>query len=167
MIDTEVPRRRAAAGITLVIMALIGALAGMASPANAAYNPMYLQSAYNDYYCTDYNPSGGVPVLGECDYSHEWLFVPANPSLNSYYLVARYGSDNMCLEQPDRNSDHLVVSLCRGATSQRWQIVYIGPGNAYRSYNGTGPCLDAPFGGSNIIAARTCHYRTNQQWYNF
>jgi hypothetical protein len=56
--------------------------------------------------------------------------------------------------------------VCRGARSQTWKIIFKGPGNASISYGGSGHCLDAPFGGSDVIAARACHYRTNQQWYN-
>ncbi|MEV4351833.1 RICIN domain-containing protein [Actinoplanes sp. NPDC049596] len=128
---------------------------------------MYLSSAYNDYYCVDYNSSANVPVLGECDYSYEWLFVPVNSSQNTYKLTLYVGQTNMCLEQPSRSSDHLIVSWCDGAQNQTWKIAYRGPGNVLISYAGTGACLDAPFGGSAVIAARACHYGTNQQWYNF
>ncbi len=113
------------------------------------------------------SPPRSAPSLGECNYSHEWLFVPANPSQNTYYLVPKADADNQCLEQPSLNSDHLILSLCRGARSQSWKIVYKGPGDAFISYAGSGYCLDAPLGGSDVIAARACHYRTNQQWYNY
>jgi hypothetical protein len=161
--------RPTAARTALVVMALVVALAGLASPATAAraaYDPMHIQSVHRSNYCTDYYPYYQVPILDQCDYSYEWLFVPANTSQNTYYLVPKAGADNQCLEQPSLNSDHLVLSLCRGATSQIWRIVYKGPGNAYISYAGSGYCLDAPFDGTIVIAARACHYRDNQQWKN-
>lgn len=163
---------RAAAVATALVVASLGAAPPRA--ASAAYTPMYVSSAYNSNYCLRYDAANNVPVLGLCSVSgySRWLFVIANTTLNTYRLVPDVGVHNMCLEHPSRDSDHMVVSWCDGGLNQTWQISYIGPGNRFTSWGGTYPagqsptCLDAPFGGSAVIAARTCHFGTNQQWYN-